>query len=174
MTENPESAIVGTLHADGGEGLVRMSALFQTGIENLWSALTESQRLARWYGNFEGEFHVGGLFTAFIPSSGWEGHGRINECKAPVHLSVTMWEKMGDEQGLKVDLVATDSQTNLVLEKRGISPELCWAFGAGWQAHLEDLSAYLVGLDKADLSASWNNRFDELEPLYRAMSVTPL
>lgn len=174
MTEISEFPIVGTLHADGGTGIVRMSTQFETRIKNLWSALTEPQRLARWYGNFVGEFHVGGTFTAFIPSSGWDGQGRIEECNAPAHLTVTMWEKVGEEQGLTVDLVANDDHTNLVLEKHGIAPDLCWAYGAGWQAHLEDLSAHLAGREKADLSVSWNERFDELEPHYRQMTVTAI
>lgn len=172
MTENSEFEIVSTLHVDGGMGFVRMSTQFKTDIDNLWSALTEPQRLARWYGNFDGDFHVGGKFKAFIPSSGWDGQGRIEECTAPAHLSVTMWEKASGEQGLTVDLVAIDAYTKLILEKRGISPDICWAYGAGWQAHLEDLSAYLAGREKADLSVSWNHRFDELESRYRQMTVT--
>jgi len=151
-----------------------MSTQFATPIDNLWSALTEPRRLARWYGSFDGDFHVGGTFTAFIPSSGWDGQGRIEECNAPVHLSVTMWEKVDEEQGLTVNLVAKDAHTNLLLEKRGIAPDLCWAYGAGWQAHLEDLSAHLAGRDRADLSVSWNHRFDELEPRYRQMTLTTL
>jgi uncharacterized protein YndB with AHSA1/START domain len=174
MPENSEFVIVGTLHSDGETGFVRISAHFETDIDNLWLALTEPQRLARWYGNFDGEFHVGGIFTAFIPSSGWDGQGRVEECDAPAHLSVTMWETAGEEQGLTVDLVANDGHTNLVLEKRGISPDLCWAYGAGWQAHLEDLSTYLAGRENADLTASWNHRFDDLEPRYRQMTVTVL
>ena len=83
-----------------------------------------------------------------------------------------MWENEGEEQGLTVDLVADASHTNLILEKGGIAPDLCWAYGAGWQAHLEDLAEFLAGREKADLSISWNMRFDELEPIYRQMTVT--
>ena len=172
MTAHSEFAIEGTLHADGGAGLVRMKTQLDTGIDDLWSALTEPQLLARWYGNFDGEFHVGGTFTAFIPGSGWDGQGRVDECDAPRHLSVTMWENEGEEQGLTVDLVADASHTNLILEKGGIATDLCWAYGAGWQAHLEDLAEFLAGREKADLSISWNMRFDELEPIYRQMTVT--
>ncbi len=174
MTAYSKSAIEGTLLVDRGAGLVRMKTKFDAGIDDLWSALTEPQLLARWYGNFDGEFHVGGTFTAFIPSSGWDGHGRVDECDAPRHLTVTMWENEGAEQVLTVNLVADASHTSLMLEKGGIATDLCWAYGAGWQAHLEDLTDFLAGRQKADLSISWNMRFDELEPIYRQMTVTTL
>ncbi len=175
MTANPEFAIEGSLHTYGDAGLVRMKARFDADIDDLWSALTEPPRLARWYGNFEGDLYVGGTFTAFIPSSGWDGQGRVEECDAARHLSVTMWEDVGEEQGLMVDLADDgDGQTNLVLEKRGISPDVCWAYGAGWQAHLEDLAEYLAGRERTDLTVGWNLRFDELEPLYRQMKTTNL
>ena len=121
MAANSEIAIEGSLHASGGAGVVRMKTQFDTDIDDLWSALTERERLARWYGNFDGDFQIGGTFAAFIPSSGWDGHGRVEECDAPRHLYVTMWENVGDEQGLMVDLVDDAGHTNLMLEKRGIA-----------------------------------------------------
>lgn len=172
MTENSEFVIEATLLAVGGVGLVRMKTQFDTGIDDIWSALTKPEKLARWYGTFNGDFHVDGLFTVFIPSSGWNGRGRVAECNAPRHLSVSMWEKEGEEQDLTIDLVAVASHTNLVLEKGGIAPDLCWAYGAGWQAHLEDLADFLAGRERTDLSISWNMRFDEHEPIYRQMTVT--
>ena len=174
MAANSEIAIEGSLHASGGAGVVRMKTRFDTDIDDLWSALTDRERLARWYGNFDGDFQVGGTFAAFIPSSGWDGHGRVEECDAPRHLYVTMWESVGDEQGLMVDLVDDAGHTNLTLEKRGIAPDICWAYGAGWQAHLEDLAEYIAGRERTDLSVRWNMRFDELEPLYRKMKTTDL
>jgi hypothetical protein len=85
-----------------------------------------------------------------------------------------MWENVGDEQGLMVDLVDDAGHTNLMLEKRGIAPDICWAYGAGWQAHLEDLAEYIAGRERTNLSVRWNMRFDELEPLYRKMKTTDL
>jgi len=49
-----------------------------------------------------------------------------------------------------------------------------FAYGAGWQVHVEDLSAHLAGQDCADFGAPWLTRWDELAPSYREMTVVPL
>lgn len=174
MAETPRAAISGELHSVAGGGVVRMQARYATDIDQLWSALTDPQRLARWYGDVTGDLRVGGEFTAFVPSSGWDGRGRIDACDPPRQLKVAMWEPDRTEEPLAVDLVSAGDHTMLLLEKRGIGEDLAWAYAAGWHAHLEDLAAHLEGSDRADLGARWNTRFDELESTYRALKVVPL
>lgn len=70
MSEISEFEVIGTLHADGGADVVRMVAQFRTMIDDHWSALTEPHRLAHWYGDFDGDFRVGGTFRASIARSG--------------------------------------------------------------------------------------------------------
>jgi uncharacterized protein YndB with AHSA1/START domain len=174
MTENSGGTIEGTLHSDDGEGVVRMKVRFATGVDDLWSALTTPQRLARWYGNIAGDLRVGGEFTAFVPSSGWDGRGRVEACDPRRHLRVTMWEEEGAQGPIEAELMADGDGAILLFEKRGIPADLAWAYGAGWQAHFEDLVAHLAGRDRTDLADGWNSRFDELEPSYREMPVVPV
>ena len=174
MTGKRECVIEGTLHVRDGTGIVRLRTRYAADVDDVWSALTEPHRLARWYGRFEGDLRVGGEYTAFIPSSGWDGRGRVDDCDPPRRLSVTMWEVVGEEQSVSAELVADRGHTIFVLEKGGVSPDVLWAYGCGWQAHLEDLAAHLAGRENVDWPASWDTRFEELEPFYRAMSVTPI
>jgi uncharacterized protein YndB with AHSA1/START domain len=174
MTESPEPAIEGTLHSVGGKGVVRMKSRYETDIDDLWSALTDPQRLGRWYGNVDGDLRVGGEFTATVHGSGWDGRGRIDECDPPRQLRVTMWEEAGAEHLTTAELVADGDDTVLVLEVRGVPLALVYAYGAGWQAHVENLGAHLAGQDCADWpSGSWP-RWEELAPSYREMTVVPL
>lgn len=83
MTNDRGTAVEGTLHSVDGQGLVRMKCRYLTGIDDMWSALTDPRRLARWYGNVEGDLHVGGEFTAKVTASGWDGRGRIDVCDPP-------------------------------------------------------------------------------------------
>ncbi|MCB1300874.1 MAG: SRPBCC domain-containing protein, partial [Tetrasphaera sp.] len=53
------------------------------GMDDLWSALTEPDRLARWIGTVDGELRLGGEFRAAFFTSGWEGVGRVRECDPP-------------------------------------------------------------------------------------------
>ena len=66
MTGN--ASVLGSLHSVDGEGVVRMEDRFDTGIDDLWGALTEPDRLARWYGEVEGELSQGGESGCASPS----------------------------------------------------------------------------------------------------------
>jgi uncharacterized protein YndB with AHSA1/START domain len=89
--------IVGTLRTADGKGVVRMEDHFDTVIDDLWSALTDSSRLARWLGEFDGALRVGGEFKARFFASGWEGTGRVDVCVPPYHLVVTSPRMSPDE-----------------------------------------------------------------------------
>jgi uncharacterized protein YndB with AHSA1/START domain len=174
MTEIPRPAIEGTLHSVDGLGVVRMKSRYETDIDDLWSALTDPERLARWYGKVGGDLRVGGEFTATVFGSGWDGRGRIDVCVPPRKLEVTEWEEEGSEAGVTAELVTDGDATILIIERRAIPLDLLWAYGCGWQTHVEDLWAHLAGQERADWPSSWGTRFDELAPFYREMAVVPL
>ena len=46
--------ILGSLGSAAGKGVVRMESRFDGDIDEVWSALTNPSRLARWYGEVEG------------------------------------------------------------------------------------------------------------------------
>ena len=77
MTSNarPGGRILGSLRSADGKGVVRMEDRFDTDIDDLWSALTDPRRLARWLGEVEGDLRLGGEFRARFFASGWEGTG---------------------------------------------------------------------------------------------------
>ncbi len=62
MTSNsPRSdRILGSLRAEDGKGIARFEDRYSTAIDDLWSALTDAQRLAHWYGEVEGDLRLGG------------------------------------------------------------------------------------------------------------------
>ncbi len=59
-TERPGDRLLGTLRSADGKGVVRMEDRYDTDIDDLWSAITDPARLARWYGEVEGDLRVGG------------------------------------------------------------------------------------------------------------------
>ena len=65
MTSNARPGrILGSLRSADGKGIVRMQDRFDTDIDDLWSALTDPGRLARWMGEVEGDLRLGGEFRA--------------------------------------------------------------------------------------------------------------
>src|SRR6266446_880613 len=90
MTSNarPGTRILGSLRLADGKGVVRMEDRFDTDIDDVWSALTDPRRLARWLGEIEGDLRLGGEFRARFFASGWEGTGRVEACEPPQRLLV--------------------------------------------------------------------------------------
>lgn len=56
--------VVGSLGLREGEGVVRVESRFDTDVDDLWSAVTEPHRLARWLGEVKGDLRRGGQFRA--------------------------------------------------------------------------------------------------------------
>jgi uncharacterized protein YndB with AHSA1/START domain len=166
--EQANTRITGTLQSVDGRGIVCMEGRYDTDIDDLWSALTDAARLARWIAEVEGDLRLGGAFRATF-TSGWEGPGRVDACDPPRHLLVTMSPGREEETVIEAVLVADGDQTTLVVEERGLPLEELAAHGAGWQAHLEDLVAHSAGRELTD----WRTRWTELTPLYREQTVRP-
>jgi uncharacterized protein YndB with AHSA1/START domain len=170
MTGNARGGdrILGSLRSAEGKGVVRMEDRVDTGIDDLWSALTDPRRLARWLGEVEGDLRVGGEFRAHFFASGWEGEGRVEACEPPQRLLVLTRQPDGpDEQAIEVTLTPDGDETNLVWEERGMPPDLLPAYGAGVQVHVEDLVGYLAGRERCDAAA----RFAELFPAYQQLAA---
>jgi uncharacterized protein YndB with AHSA1/START domain len=169
MTSNAAAGnrIVGTLRTADGKGVVRMEDHFDTHIDDLWSALTDPGRLARWLGEFEGDLRLGGEFRARFFSSGWEGTGRVEACEPPRHLLVmTRDDHQAEEHAIEATLTADGDHTILILEERGMPVNLLAAYGAGIQVHIEDLAAHIAGRERCDAGARWA----ELQPAYEALA----
>src|SRR2546423_5351589 len=90
MTSNPRgsSRVTGSVRSADGKGIVRMEDRYDTDIDDLWSALTDPRRLARWLGDIEGDLRLGGEVRARFFASGWGGTRRVEACQPPGHLLV--------------------------------------------------------------------------------------
>ena len=159
--------IIGTLRATDGKGVVRIEDRFDTTVGDLWSALIDRDRLARWLGEFTGDLRLGGEFRAHFWASGWEGAGRVDSCEPQQHLLVTTRETESSEQhSIEAWLRSDSGQTVLVIEERGMTLDLLAAYGAGIQIHIEDLAGHLAGRNRCDARARW----EELIPTYQELA----
>jgi Activator of Hsp90 ATPase homolog 1-like protein len=71
---------------------------------------------------------------------------------------------------IEVELVPDGDTTRLVVEERAFPPEEAADHGAGWQAHVEDLGAYLAGRPNTD----WHTRWTAASRLPRTGTPPPL
>lgn len=169
MTSDQTAGVrtLGTLRAEDGAGVVRLEERIGTDIHDLWSALTEPDRLRRWLGEVDGELRPGGDFRGHWFASGWEGTCRVVECERPRRLLLLTASPDQPDGVVEVTLTADGEQTILVIEDRGMPLQEVAAYGAGDQIHLEDLVAYLAGGEPGDARARWQ----ELEPAYRPLAA---
>ena len=169
-----DERILGSLGSADGKGVVRIEDRYATDIDDLWSAITEPERLARWWGKVEGDLRPGGEFHLVVA---WEGTGRVDACEPPHRLQVTVRES--DEsfrkgQGvppfdstIQATLTADRDQTILVIEVRGMPLDKVAFYGVGWQIHAENLARYLAGHERRDVEPRWV----ELVPRYQALAA---
>jgi uncharacterized protein YndB with AHSA1/START domain len=178
MTSNtsPDTRILGSLRSADGAGVVRIEDRYDTDIDDLWSAITDPVRLARWFGEVDGELSQRGEFRVRIADAG-DRTGQVEACERPERLVVTTRET--DEsyrrgQGVPpfdavwdITLTADGDRTILVIEVRGIPLDKVAFYGAGWQIHAENLAAYVAGQEPGDIEARWG----ELVPPYEDLAA---
>ena len=167
-----DASVLGSLHSVDGEGVVRMEDRLDTGIDDLWGALTDPDRLAHWYGEVEGELSQGGEFRVRIALAG-ERTGQVEACEPPQRLLLTMRDPdpqpgQPEQTVNEARLIAEGAQTRLVWEVLGMPLNLLTAYGAGIQIHVEHLADYISRRELRNVEARWN----ELFPAYEALGIS--
>jgi uncharacterized protein YndB with AHSA1/START domain len=164
----PGPRILGGLASVGGTGVLRIEDRFDTQVDDVWSALTEPDRLAGWYGEVDGDLRLGGAFRARVVASGWEGAGRVEACEPPRRFVVVSRDPDEPHEDVtEVRLTADGDRTMIVVEQKGLPLEVLHAYAAGMQIHVEDLGDHLAGRERRDAGP----RFDELLPAYQALAA---
>ena len=126
MTQAKNERVLGTLHPDGDSGSVRVQDTYDTGMDDLWSALTEPDWLARWISTVDGELRLGGEFRAAFFTSGWEGVGRVRECDPPHHFRIETTDADGSGAGAIDDRSPRTAIVRSSSSSRAASPWLSW------------------------------------------------
>ena len=128
-------------------------------VDDVWDALTNPERLPRWFLPISGELVVGGRYQL-------EGNagGEVRSCDPPREFQVT-WEAMGAVSWLTVELSEVADGTLLELRHTQHSDHDFWrqygpgATGVGWDLSLIGLGLHLAGtvqLDPAGFEA-WSS-----------------
>jgi uncharacterized protein YndB with AHSA1/START domain len=168
--------VLGSLRSADGTGVVRIEDRYDTEIDDLWTALTDPRRLARWYGEVDGDFQLGGQFNVHLEAAGIRAVGRVEVCEPPRRLQVVTREtdesaQLGGalpfDQTIEATLTADGGQTILVIEIHGLPLGKVASYGAGWQIHAENLATYLAGREPGDTGARWA----ELVPPYQELAA---
>jgi len=118
---------------------------YDTDIADLWDALTNPERIPRWFLPISGDLKPGGRYQ-FQGQAG----GEITTCEPPRRLAVT-WEAMGTVSWVTVTLAGDGAGgTRLELEHLSLIEGDFWdrygpgAVGVGWDLALIGLALYVA------------------------------
>jgi uncharacterized protein YndB with AHSA1/START domain len=140
------SRAVGTREVNGREArLVEARRRYAGTIDDVWDALTNPERIPRWFMPVSGELRPGGRYQL----QGNAG-GTITTCDPPRLLALT-WEMRGETSWVTVELTAAGSSTDLRLEHVAHVDDAFWdqygpgAVGVGWDLSIMGLAEHLTG-----------------------------
>ena len=140
-------------HDKDGEPLrsVVLSRVYKTTIEDLWDAVTNKERLPRWFAVVDGELKPGGRFQV-------EGNagGKIIDCTPPEAFSIT-WEFSEDVSWIEVSFEALSSSSARLTLNHKTKLSTHWAqygpaaTGVGWELGLLGLDLYVTQPETAKM-----------------------
>ncbi|MFW3172094.1 SRPBCC family protein [Geodermatophilus sp. CPCC 206100] len=154
-----------TTEADGRQ-LLEFRRSWPDPIDDVWSAVTEPERLARWIGRYEGERGPGGQGLFFMTHEGDDepagSPATIVECAPPQRLVVDT-AGPGETWRLELDLTEEAGRTVLVFRQR-FAPEADVAdVAGGWHWYLDRLEAEVTG---GEGPGDWEPFWAEVGPGY--------
>jgi len=151
--------LIGTRVVAAGEARVMtISQAYQTGIDDLWDACTNPERISRWFLPVSGELRLGGRFQIQGNAS-----GTIERCDPPKSFGAT-WEFGGEVSWIEVRLnPEADGSTTLELEHTAHVDDERWAefgpgaVGIGWDMGFMGLANHLSSGNAVDPqeAAAW-------------------
>ncbi|WP_109472066.1 SRPBCC family protein [Ornithinimicrobium cavernae] len=163
----------GTREVHDGRTFVEFTRTFRAPIEDVWAAVTESDRLARWIGDWTGDPADGEVQFRM----GFEGEDaapermQIDECEAPRLLRLTSTVLTDDAEpqvwSFRLDLTEEAGVTTLVFAQDVPDPALAEGVGPGWHYYLDRLVAAETGGDPA--TVVWDDYYPALTAHYRSV-----
>ena len=171
MSTSPTATGRKEQRADGT--YVVLTRAFRAPIEDVWAAITEPERLARWIGRWSGDPAQGSVqFEMLFEGEGVEPEEyTINVCDAPARLELTS-HMAYDEQTpatwhLKLDLAEVDGVTTLTFAQSMDDPAMAENVGPGWEYYLDRLVAAETGGDPETID--FGDYYPALAERYRTL-----
>ncbi|MGY1752781.1 SRPBCC family protein [Blastococcus sp. SYSU D01042] len=165
MSEDLETRRGIVTRLDDGRQRLEFRRSWPDPIEDVWSALTEPDRLARWIGTYEGERAVGatGTFTMTHEEQPVGEPMRIVACEPPHRLTVEWVQEDTDAWTVDLELSTEGDRTVLTFVQVFGADADVTDFAMGWHWYLDKLGAVVAGAPAPGL---WDDFLAEVGPSY--------
>ena len=165
MTTTPTTPVAtGHKEAHQGRDYVAFTRTFRAPIADVWAAVTESDRLGRWIGTWEGD-PAEGRVQFQMRFEGDEAPAEdfaIDVCEPPHRLEITTSMPYDGETPvtwhLRLELAEEGGVTTLHFAQDVPDPEMATSVGPGWDYYLDRMVLAEVGDDPGTLD------FDDYYP----------
>ncbi len=168
----------GTLSRRGDLFDLAFDRVYATSVADVWDAVTNPERLARWMAPYRGDLDLGGRWEALNRDGSVFSSGTVTACE-PLRTFTTTWEYAGESTSV-VTVTVSEHPDGAALElrhERLHDPD----YGPGWQTYVEQLDEALGvapsavvdpgrapgvawGERYAQLADAWRQRFESLAP----------
>jgi uncharacterized protein YndB with AHSA1/START domain len=150
----------------GGRQRLEFRRTWPDPIEDVWSALTEPERLGRWIGAYDGTWGAGGTGIFRMTHEQGEHAGEpmtIVECDPPRRLVVEWLQQDTDPWRVDLDLWREDGRTVLRFVQVFPADADVTDFAMGWHWYLDKHDAEVGG---RPVRADWDAFLAEAGPGY--------
>lgn len=160
----------GTVTRRGDRFDLSFERIYATTVDDVWDAVTDPERLARWMAPYRGDLRLGGRWEALNSDGSVFSWGTVTACEPPRTYSTT-WEYEGEDTSV-VTVTVAEHPAGATLELRHDHLQ-DRGYGAGWQAYLEELDEALGLAPSAvvdphrEPGIAWDERYTELETAWR-------
>ena len=135
---------LGTVIRDDDGLRLEFVRTFPDPIATVWSAVTDPEELAAWFGTWRGDPSTGTIEICSIEGGGEFKPAQIVECDAPRKVAIVLPSPDGPWP-LSVELSESDGVTTLVFVHRLAEPYDASSIGPGWHYYLDRLDAAVHG-----------------------------
>lgn len=133
--------IMGNIRLDGARRIVTVSRELSASRAEVWDAIVDPDRMARWLGRLE---RNGDRFVLTMSSSNDQSAtGEILVCTRPERIEASWSHGAEPETLVQADLEQTDGGTRLTLTHRRMPAVKAAEYGADWEDFLTGLAALL-------------------------------
>ena len=149
---------------------ITLTRTFSTTVDDLWDALTNGERIPRWFLPISGQLALGGRYQ-FEGNAG----GVITACERPSHLAAT-WEFGGDVSWVEVRLSGDEPGGARLTLTHTMHLSDQWdtygpgATGVGWEGGLLGLALHFGSPDEAISDPTGFALSEEGQAFYRGAS----
>ncbi|HEY7988549.1 MAG TPA: SRPBCC family protein [Lapillicoccus sp.] len=151
--------LLGNISRTGDDAEATFERVYDTDTADLWTALTDPDRLARWFAPVDGDLRAGGRFTIHFDDNAVPDC-RVTSCDAP-NAYAWEWPHATHTSLVTVAVEPVAEGARLHLTHTRLAVTSAAGYAAGWDVYLRRLVELVAGREVPDTWAEdWSSAYE--------------